>query len=166
MYRFDDRVRFQFRSGSLAPHEAMTLWFIAFNNPSACSDGVCGPDDIFVDGDPSLGFDVDAIAAAEVVAGYAGGDVAGPNGQIYIAGTMVEGAVDGTETIIGVEPMLHDARETEVHLAARTHGPAIKDIVDVQLGSYGGGCDVFHLPGTYPVGLRECADVQAAVHLP
>jgi hypothetical protein len=165
MYRTDDSDRFQFRSGHLNPRDAVTMWFVSFNNPAGCTDP-CGPDDVFIDGDPALGLDADAIASAAVVAGYAGGDVAGPNGKIYIGGTVDEGAVNGTETIVGVEPVLHDARTAEIHLVARSHGPAIKGLVDVQLGSYGGGCDVFHLPGVYPLGLGECSDVQAAVHKP
>lgn len=32
--------------------DAMTLWGVFFNNPGACSDGMCGEDDIFADPGP------------------------------------------------------------------------------------------------------------------
>ncbi len=48
----------------MRPGHAITLWFAIFNAPERCSDGVCGPDDVFADpADHSAGPNAAQIAA-------------------------------------------------------------------------------------------------------
>ncbi|MGF1667759.1 MAG: hypothetical protein ACFCVC_15985 [Acidimicrobiia bacterium] len=88
-----------------------------------------------------------AIDRADVVAGYAGGRLTNPAGRVTIVGSLEEGAT-GEGLILGTPPLLKDSRAAEIHLVARTHGPAIPGMVEEQLGSYEGGCTAFLLPGT------------------
>lgn len=162
--RTDDAVRYSYVTSEFEPREAITIWWIVFNNPQGCSDP-CSPDDIFIDGDASLGFDLDAVAASDAVGGYSTGKVTNNHGWVLMTDRLGEGAV-GDEIIVGEGPILKNARTAEVHLVARTHGPAIPGQIQEQLGSYGGGCETFFLPGTYPVGVGGCSDVQSSIHLP
>ena len=164
LVRHDDGVSMRFSTSELLPREAITIWWVVFNNPAGCSTP-CGPDDVFVDGDASLGLDQAAIDSADVVAGYGGGRLTNPAGRVTIVGSLEEGAT-GEGLILGTPPLLKDSRAAEIHLVARTHGPAIPGMVEEQLGSYGGGCTAFLLPGTYPTGVGGCADIQSSTHLP
>lgn len=164
LHRYDDHVSMKFRTSELMAREAITIWWVVFNNPDGCSDP-CGPDDVFVDGDASLGLDQAAIDRADVVAGYAGGKLTNRAGRLMIRSSLAEGAT-GEDLILGTPPLLKDSRAAEIHLVARTHGPAIPGMLEEQLGSYAGGCTAFLLPGTYPTGVGGCADIQSSIHLP
>jgi hypothetical protein len=50
-------------------------------------------------------------------------------------------------------PSLLDARQAEVHLVVRSHGQPIPGLVQEQIGSFEGGCDI-----------NACEDVQFAIH--
>lgn len=163
--RHDDRVDAEIESSGLAPDEAITLWWVVFNDPEACSPPACGEDDMFVGGDPAAGLDEDAIAAADVVVAYAAGDVTDGAGRVALSATLAEGGpVD--EIVFGSAPTLKDTAGAEVHLVLRSHGPAVADRLDAQLSSFAGGCDVELLPPATPTAVGECADVQFAVHQP
>ena len=62
--------------------------------------------------------------------------------------------------------MVKDSHGAEVHLVARSRGPAVPGLVSAQIGSYASGCDVFLNPPAVPTAVGECADNQFAVHLP
>jgi hypothetical protein len=163
--RTDDEVRMRFWSSEIGEGAAVTIWWIVFNNPEACSDA-CGEDDSFIDGNPALGFNEAGIEAADIVAGYSTGAVANKNGRAFFQDTLGAGEI-GDELIAGEAPLIEDSRRAEIHLVARTHGPAIKGMVDEQIGSYGVGCEVFLLPASdtgNEVGV--CSDIQFSVHLP
>lgn len=153
-----------FRTSELPPREALTLWWVVFNNPAGCSDP-CGEDDIFVNGDPTQGLNAAGIAAADIVAGYADGMVGKRNGRAFMSAWLGEDA-KLSEIIFGEGPALKDANAAEVHLVARSHGPAIPGMIRAQTGSYAGGCEVFLNPPDTPDSEGECADIHFAVHLP
>ncbi|MDH4118128.1 MAG: hypothetical protein OEX04_08395 [Acidimicrobiia bacterium] len=165
LVRDDDGVHMMFRSSELGANAAITIWWVVFNNPNGCSNP-CGPDDLFLNGDPTQGFNEAQIEAAQIVAGYSTGRVANEDGKATFRDSLLAGAV-GDELIVGSGPLIQDSRVAEIHVVARTHGPAIPGLVDEQLGSYAGGCEVFLLPGSdtgNAVGV--CADFQSATHLP
>ena len=164
LVRSAEGVRMKYTTSELGAREATTMWWIVFNNPDGCSDP-CSPDDVFVNGDASLGLDLAAIAASDAVAGYSTGRLTNSQGRVTMTDRLAVGALED-EVIFGEPPILKDAMVAEVHLVIRTHGPAIPGLVAEQLSSYGGGCEVFHLPGTYPVGLGGCSDIQSSIHLP
>ncbi len=152
------------RTNGVAPKEALTLWWVVFNNPAGCSDP-CDADDIFVDGDPAAGLNDAGIEAADIVAAYATGKVSSTSGRVNFTAGLSENEPSGTrEIIFGDGATLKDAAGAEVHLVARSHGPAVAAIVDEQTGSFAGGCEVFLNPPSQPSAEGECADVLFAVH--
>lgn len=153
-----------FRTSGLMPREALTLWWVVFNNPAGCSDP-CGEDDIFVDGNPANGLNAAGIEAADIVAGYATGKVANRKGAAFMVAFVAEGG-PVSEIIFGEGPLLKDSDGAEIHLVARSHGPAVRGLIAEQTGSYAGGCDVFLLPPAIPTEAGECADIQFTIHLP
>ena len=103
--------------------DAVTMWFIVFNNPDNCTSsnleepGVffCGENDVFNTPDP-----------AEVAILYGVGHVVGNGGQVHLSASLQEGDNSGAETFGGfyTSDTLQDAEAAEIHLIVRGHGPA------------------------------------------
>lgn len=140
------------------------MWWVVFNNPDGCSDP-CGENDIFLNGDPAQGLNAAGIEAADIVAGYADGVLARKNGRAFMSAWLGEDR-RVREIIFGQGPVLKDSLGAEVHLVARSHGPAIAGQIKAQTGSYAGGCEVFLNPPEVPQAEGECSDVHFAIHLP
>lgn len=164
LVRTDSGVIATYRTSGLQASEALTLWWVVFNDPGGCT-GPCGEDEIFVDGDPQKGLNWAGIEAADIVAGYADGVVSDAKGRAFMKASVQTGG-DVDEIIFGDGPILKDSITAEIHLVARSHGPAVPGLIDVQIGSYAGGCDVFLLPPEVPQAVGECSDIQFSVHLP
>ena len=161
LVRTDAGVAMTFNTSGLMAAEALTVWYVVFNDPGECT-GACGEDDLF---DPDGTLNEAQIAAADIVVGYATGDVSNASGRVAFRSRLGVGeAVD--EIIIGNGPVLKDARAAEVHLVARSHGPAVPGLIDDQIGSFAGGCEVFLDPPEFADEVGECVDLQLAVHLP
>lgn len=165
LQRTDDGVLATFAASEIPAGHAVTLWWVVFNDPQNCSAPGCGEDDIFVDGDLAAGLNAEGIAAANIVAGYGAGTVASPDGEIILSAGL---AVDetGPETILGEGALVKDAAGAEIHLVARSHGPAIDGMTDVQTTSYGGGCETNLLPPEAADAEGECVDLLFSVHQP
>ena len=91
---------------------------------------------------------------------YAGGLVVGKNGKANFSAHK------------SVGDMFDNPLTAEIHLALRTHGPAIPGMIDAQTGTMDGGCRLDEGIG-YPSGPGlhadsevegYCANVQVAVH--
>lgn len=141
--RNNSGVTLNLHTSDLSPGDAVTLWGIIFNNPDACSD-TCGEDDLLPfneDADP------DVMGSALRVAGHVvdNSGEGGFSGRIKIA--------DTSEILFG--PGLLYPQSAEIHAVVRTHGPAIPGLVNEQIHSYSGGCEI-----------NECVDFQFAIHLP
>jgi hypothetical protein len=161
LVRTDAGIAMTFNTSGLMAAEALTVWYVVFNEPAACT-AACGEDDLF---EPDGSLNEAQVAAADIVVGYATGDVANASGRVAFHDRLGVGeAVD--EIIIGTGPLLKDARVAEVHLVARSHGPAVPGMVDDQIGSYAGGCETFLNPPEFADEVGECVDLQFAVHLP
>ena len=66
LVRHDRGIASRFRTRA-RPGHAYSRWYVIFNAPERCSDGICGDDDVFLDpGDRSAGFNVPQIAATRV----------------------------------------------------------------------------------------------------
>ena len=163
--RKDDGVRMTFKSSGLAGDEAITIWWVVFNKPGNCSPPGCSEDDIFIDGDPANDLNEEGIQAADIVASYAAGDLSSRGGQATFRARLSAGEA-GRDVLFGEGAVLKDPRGAEIHLVARSHGPAIPGLVDEQTGSYAGGCEEFLVPPEIPDGEGECADIQFSVHQP
>lgn len=164
LIRGEDGVTARFQVAGLLPREALTLWWVVFNDPTGCSNP-CNEDDIFVNGDPTQGINFDGVEAADIVVGYAAGTVASRSGKASMA-AAVEVNAEVSEVLFGATPLLKSASGAEIHLVARSHGPAIQGVVAEQTGSYAGGCEVYLNPPEAPDAPGECGDTLFAVHLP
>ena len=123
---------------------AYTIWWIVWNDPSAC-EGECGEDDLFIAGNSIF---------------YAGGFVTGGDGSANVIVQMTPGVVNkGIELFNGKGLDKKKVFKAEIHLIIRSHGPLIPGMVDDQIGTFEGGCG----PETDPF---PCHDHQAVAFLP
>lgn len=151
------------------PGHAVTVWYVIFNAPEMCSGGVCGEDDVFIDADPTAGFNVAQIEAARISVVYGGdGDVVNPGGRVALDGGLAEGQVpsgsvpvvigdpDDGALVPGPVTGLEDARAAEIHVVLQDHGTAHTDPITLeqQLSGFQTACNPM------------CVDVQFAVHVP
>jgi hypothetical protein len=150
-------------TANLEPGSAYTVWWVIFNNPAACSGGVCNMDDIFVvdengvpvrDESGQRIVNPEALGAPGVSIQYATGGYVREDGQANFAASVGLGEVPG----IIAGPGLLDGYESEVHLVVRTHGPKLDNLFDDQILTFGGGCE--------PIDAAPCDDVQYTMHLP
>jgi hypothetical protein len=146
LVRNDSGVSMTFQADGLIPGNAYTVWFVAFNDPSAC-DGACDVSDVLANrGVPAVRF--------------AAGHVAGGSGTANFGGRLATGSTGGPPCAAGPAlgncgPGLLDSRTAIVHLVLRTHGPAIPGLIDDQISSFNGGCPP-----------NACANIQFAAYAP
>jgi hypothetical protein len=152
------------KTSGLEPGNALTLWWVIFNRRENCSDGKCGPDDVFLvdkngqfilDDQGAPQANVAARAATEVSQLTGPGAIVGQNGSARFLARLPMG--DTNEAQFG--PGLLDPMAAEVHLVIRAHGPASPGVVPEQLTTPWGGC-----PEGWPK--DPCQDVQIAIHAP
>ncbi len=143
----------------LVAGDAYSVWWVIFNDPEYCSDGVCGEDDIFdEDGNVVL------TEAADISALNATGGVASAAGTASFSASLPKGDTGSYQVLFGgglVDPM-----GAEIHLIVRTHGPALTgDALEGQLTTFGGSCT--EATGG-PAGADgfACFDDQFTVHQP
>jgi hypothetical protein len=124
---------------------AVTIWAAVFNDPSACAASPCASSD---------------FAAANGGLMLFTGRVVGGHIQEF-AGRIRVG--DTANVLSG--PGLLNPMDAEVHFIVRSHGPPIPGMVDEQISTAGGGCEMFITPDI-PDERGECSDVAFAIHLP
>ena len=148
----DDGLTAIVTTTELPPGDAVTMWWVVFNDPEACEahPAPCGMNDIGVE-----------EVAAEVT---------------YAAGTVIDDAGNGT--FVGYHPLGHTEQAwfghglrnplgAEVHLVMRTHGPVIEDRLDAMIGTFRDGCH--NVEEDHPAyddgepGPNECHDLQFAI---
>ncbi len=139
-------VSMVFEANELTTGDAVTAWWVVFNQPELCTDQVCGEDDVL----PPPG-----NTAAGVSVLYADGKVVDTQGKARFASILLPN--DTTEAIFG--PGLTNPMGAEIHLVLRTHGPMVLELRSEQLSSLNGGCDP-EPPNT------PCRDVQFAIFAP
>jgi hypothetical protein len=137
----------------LVPGDAVTLWWVVFNNPAGCSSGTCG-DDEFEPGNEDL------LEDAEVAVGNASGNVVKSDGTLEFGGALRKNTMDDHQILFGAgfaSPYLLtvDPDDAEVHIVGQTHGQGRggKKLRE-QLTYFEANCT------------PSCADVQFAVHPP
>jgi hypothetical protein len=141
LVRTDKGVYMSIHAFGLTPGNAVSAWFVFFNEPKKCKTSPCTPADLSnPDVQPSL---VNAT-----------GRIVGPDGTADFGAFRAIG--DTTGAVSG--PGLLDPKKAEIHLAVRSHGPAILDNLQTlkeQLSIFNGGCP----PNT-------CATLQISIHQP
>jgi hypothetical protein len=156
--RSENGVTMAISTNDLNPGDVYTVWWVVFNAPENCSDGICNADDILVvedgivprDADGNRVMNMDGIANANISIQHAAGGYA-VDGTLNTSGSLGEGEVPG----IVVGPGLLDAETAEIHLVIRTHGAMVEEAFADQISTFGGGCE--------PFDALPCEDVQFAV---
>jgi hypothetical protein len=152
------------RSSQLPAGQAMTLWFVVYNNPAACTSNPCDLADF---NNPAT--QADALWATGNIVG--GSDRTGFGGQLAVgdASGSLQHELGQSQLAIG----LLDPFNAEVQLLVHSHGPALSgQALKAQLTSFLGGCDLFlggadgiaDGPADVPVNVGECSTIQASVH--
>lgn len=143
------------------PVGAYSVWWVIFNNPSACSDGECGENDVL----PPPG-----NAEAEVSVLWTGmGTIVGPDRMGHFSASLGVG-LDAAPGQVLFGEGLTNSMGAEIHLIVRYHGPAMWDDATAlveQLSTFQGSCtpDSSLGIGTDPNAFG-CFDAQAAIHMP
>lgn len=163
LVRTDAGISASYHAEGLPPGQAVTMWFIVLNNPSACNATPCSVEDVLFN------------EAAQGDFLFGAGHVVGASGRANFGGSLKVGDASGSgKTEIGLSAVgLQDPRGAEVHLALHSHGPASTgQTLKEQIGSFLGGCLVFlgnqfgiaDGPGAVPSEDGECSTIQASVH--
>ena len=130
---------FTFSGTGLVAGHAHTIWFVAFNDPAACTAPMMdGGELISLCGLPDLG-----NAAAQPTAVWGAGHVVGGNGIVTFGGRVAVGDTSGCDALgrLPCNDGLTDPTGAEIHLVLRTHGAAIPDLVNEQIHSFNRGCE-------------------------
>lgn len=143
LFRHREGVAFTFSTSGLIPGDVVTAWLAVFNNPEFCATTPCTPADF---ANP----DVDGTLFST------GGRVIGPDGKAVYSAYRAVGDLTGARPNFGTGNGLVKPTSAQIHLVARTHGPA--NLIDLtvlqqQLTMFNGGCP----PNT-------CTTIQASVH--
>jgi hypothetical protein len=171
LVRTDTGISASFHSSGLPAGQAVTLWFVVFNTPGACTAPGCGLDDILFN--PAAGADF-LVGAGHVIGGSGIGN---------FGGHLAVGDTSGSafpEIGMPDRPVgLTNPRGAQVGLLVHSHGPALTGTdLAAQLSSFTGGCTVFlgdlELPGSgiadgpedVPDAVGECSTLYASVHMP
>ena len=161
--RYDGGVLMTLHTSGLNPGHVVTVWWVVFNEPSMCSDGACGENDIFIPdeagnviiGDTGPQMNMDQIGAAQISVLGATGNLIPESGEGHYSAWLGEG--ESPVAVFG--PGLIDAQLAEIHLVLQDHGEMNPDLFDTQITTFHGGCDA-EFPNA------PCEDVQFAVHAP
>jgi hypothetical protein len=142
--RLEHGVAAQADTTGLTPGDAVTLLWVIFNEPAACSDGACGADDVFniadgaivpnPDGSPPV--NDEGIEAAAISVLLADGRVVDEGGTAAFRAHLPIG--DTTQAVLG--PGLIDPDKAEIHLVVRTHDQAQPGMAREMLNTMNGGC--------------------------
>ena len=139
------------------PVGATSIWWIIFNNPSGCSDGECGMNDVL----PPPG-----TAEAAVSVAWATGGIVGPDRMGHFSASLGIGAEAAPGQLLWGDGLTNPFG-AEIHIEVRYHGPAEWDnppLLHAQMTNVGGNCTPESF-GTDPNGF-SCYGSQATVHKP
>jgi hypothetical protein len=169
LVRTDAGLSATIQSSGIPAGTAVTLWFIVFNNPSACATDPCSIVDLIFH----------PAAEGDFLVG--GGRVVGDSAEVNLGGALQVGDSSGSGFVeIGMPARaigLTNPRGAEVHLALHSHGPAVAGpTLRDQINSFTGGCQVFLGNGGFagsgiadgpedvPDAVGECSTLQVSVH--
>ncbi len=168
----------EYSTDGLPSGQAMTLWFIVFNNPEACEAGPfsCGLADMGADR-PAQG---DFLLASGHVIDEDGS--ATFDGSLKVDDTSGSGLAEFPDACIpdlpdcGGEVGLVDVENALVVLALHSHGPELTgQELESQISSFLGGCENFIGTGPdgfaageeeIPANIGECSTFQISPHPP
>jgi len=135
LVRRSDAVSLSLHASGLVAGDAVTMWWVVFQNPTACSAPGCGANDLFAAGVDGGLFRAD-------------GQVVGGDGRAGFTSKLEV----GTESLAGLNAFT-EPEGSEIHIVLQTHGQAEADreALEEQLSGFQTGCN------------PDCADTHAAV---
>ena len=148
--RTGDTILVTIEVEGLVPGDAVTMWWVVFNNPAGCTPPFCGTDDDFTE---------EGIINAQIAVGNATGNVVKSNGTLELGGALRKMENDDHQILFGagfgVYLLTVDPDDAEVHLVVQNHGQGRggKKLRE-QLTYFEANCT------------PSCEDVQFAVHPP
>lgn len=150
--RTESAVFITVEAAGLAPGDAVTLWWVVFNDPAGCGNA-CGDDEFEPDG-PGFG-------PAQVAVGNATGNVVKSDGTLEFGGKLRMGVNEPGHQVVfnaggdGAALLTVDPAAAEIHVVVQSHGQGRggKKLRE-QLSLLEANCT------------PACADVQFAVHQP
>lgn len=134
--RLRDGLRGQLHTTGLTPGDVVTMWIVVFQNPTGCINGCDNPAEDF--------------GPSDAVLQTVGSAIVPRSGVVTITGKLNVG-----DEVLGPGAPFDTPMGSEVHLVIRTHGPVIRDQLELQRTTLNGGCP----PNT-------CVSLQAGKHLP
>ncbi len=142
------------------PIGAYSIWWVIFNDPSQCTDGDCGENDVL----PPSG-----TPGAGVSPLWATGGVVGPDRRGHFSASLGVGKDNAPGQILWGDGLTNPLG-AEVHMVIRYHGPAVWGEAQIfleQLTTFPGYCT----PGSsFGMGTDldsfDCYEPQVAVHKP
>ena len=129
LHRKKNRVIVNIHTTGLTPGNAYTIWWVVFN-PGHPGPGLAPPSDVI----------------------FATGHVVSNGKKFNFSASLNEDDNTGSVFPPG-SPGLTDAAGAEIHVAVRSHGQVIPELVDLQISTIDGGCN-------------PCQDQQAAIFFP
>ncbi len=164
LVRMDHGVYMELDTHELTPGDAVTMWWVIFNEPGNCTGGECGEDDVLImdadgniadspDGAPPMNMEMWEKAKISLL--RADGLVVDSDGKAQFRGHLPVG--DTTEAIAG--PGLLDAMKAEVHSVIRSHQQVQPGMANAMINSMNGGCSE-----SWPN--EPCVDLQFSVFKP
>lgn len=145
-------------SKNLTPGNAVTIWFVALQNPHLCKKNPCTPGEAM------------GMAEMETVAVNGGGTVVPATGNIEISAHLPAGNVPTNL----FDTKFVSPETAEYHLVIHDHGPMIPELAADMLSSFRGGCTLESVPPHYPDTARSdgeggpntCVSRQVALFVP
>ncbi|MBT8273276.1 MAG: hypothetical protein KJO77_05690 [Bacteroidia bacterium] len=161
LHRNAHGITVNYKTSGLIPGNAYTLWWVIWNNPGNCEVP-------YACNEPDFANPVEV--GVEVL--YAAGHVVGANGKGNFSARLNAGDNSGSiNDLFGLPAagglLQGNTMEAEVHAVLRNHGPAVPGLVNEQINSYLGGCEIF-LPlfAEDADDIGECNDIEFAIHPP
>lgn len=128
LLREEDSVELRFAMMGLTKKTAYTLWWIIFNEPGMCSDGVCGEDDVSPGGPADAGVR------------NAGAFITGTDGVANVVGELDVGPAPTGPAAAGFG-QLNDSVAAEIHIVVQAHGRPLRGSVAEQMTIPGAACN-------------------------
>lgn len=153
-----DGASMHLTSKDLTPGNAVTIWFVALQNPQLCVKNPCTPKEAM------------GMAEMETVAVNGGGTVVPEDGTIEVSAHLPAGKVP--TNLFDTEFV--SPQTAEYHLVIHDHGPLIPELAADMLSSFRGGCTLESVPPHYPDSARSdgeggpntCVSRQVALFVP
>lgn len=153
-----DGAAMHLASKDLTPGNAVTIWFVAVQNPELCEKNPCSPFEAM--GKPEM----------NTVAVNGGGTVVAEDGTVEVSAYLPVGMA---ETNL-FETEFTEPETSEYHLVIHDHGPLIPELAADMLSSFRGGCTLESVPPHYPEsaksdgagGPNTCVSRQVALFVP